>query len=261
MKPLRSLLPFLLLPGLLPAETVFLKDGKVHAAKEMRRDGNFLFLKVPGPNGALADVLTPLNQVDRVDFGDPPELSEARQLARAGDAAGVLEKTAAAAGFFRGFSDVPGNQWAEVMRLRLPALAVKGDDTSMAELQKQWTPTGEQELDTAYRLLVAAQTDPAGAKTAWNALAQPGAGTLAAGISWLALGKAALEAKQWKDALRAFLSVEVFLPSQRLLQPAALLGAARAFVESGERAKAAALVEEIKAEYPSSAGKAAALLQ
>ena len=72
MKPLRILLPFLLLSGQLPAETVFLKDGKVHAAKEMRRDGNFLFLKVPGPNGALADVLTPLNQIDRVDFGDPP---------------------------------------------------------------------------------------------------------------------------------------------------------------------------------------------
>ena len=261
MKPLRTLLLFLLLPSLLPAETVFLKDGKVHAAREMRRDGNFLFLKVPGPGGALADILAPLNQVDRVDFGDPPALSEARQMARAGDAAGVLEKTAAAAVFFRGFADLPGNQWAEVMRLRLPALAAKGDAASLAELQKQWTPTGDPELDTAYRLLAAAQTDPAGARTAWSALAQPGAGTLAAGISWLALGKAALEARQWKDALRAFLSVEVFIPSQRLLQPLALLGAARAFLESGERAKAAALVEEIKTEYPTSAGLAAALLQ
>lgn len=261
MKPSRILLLFLALPALLDAETVFLKDGKVHAAKEMRRDGNFLFLKVAGQNGAVADILTPLNQVDRVDFGDPPVLSEARQMARMGDAAGVLEKTASAASFFRGLSDVPGSLWPDVMRLRLPALAVKGDVTALSELQKQWTPTGDAELDTAYRLLVAAQSDPAGAQTAWKALALPGAGTLGAGISWLALGTAALEAKQWKSAVRSFLSIEVFLPSQRLLQPAALMGAARAFLESGERAKAAALVEEIKAEYPSAAGQAAALLQ
>lgn len=261
MKPSQILLLLFTLPSLLLGETVFLKDGKVHLAKEMRRDGNFLFLKVAGPNGAAADVLTPLNQVDRVDFGDPAVLSEARQMARVGDAAGVLEKTASAASLFRGLSDVPGNLWPEVMRLRLPALAVKGDATALGELQKQWTPTGDAELDTAYRLLVAAQSDPAGAQTAWNALAQPGAGTLGAGISWLALGKMALEAKQWKNAVRSFLSVEVFLPSQRLLQPTALMGAARAFLELGERTKATALVEEIKAEYPSIAGQAAALLQ
>lgn len=255
------LFSIVLLPVCLHAETVFLKDGKVHAAREMRRDGNFLFLKTASPDAAQSEVIVPLNQVDRVEFSEIQALSEARQLARNGEAAGVSEKTAGPASFFRTYSDVPGNQWAEVMRLRLPALAVAGTEEEILELQKQWTPTGDVELDTAYRLLVASQNDPAGARKAREALAKPGANSLAAGMSWLTLGKEALAAKQWKAALNAFLSVEVFVPNQRLLQPKALLGAITAFVAKGERAKATALLDEIRIEYPSSLNAAEELLK
>ena len=251
----------LFLPSTLQAETVFLKDGKVHTAKEMRRDGNFLFLKLVAPDGAQSEVVTPLNQVDRVEFGELQAISEARQMARGGDAAGVLEKTAGPATFFWAYSDVPGNQWMEVMRLRLPALAVAGRDEEIAELQRQWTPTGDGELDTAYRLLAASRNNPSGAQTARAALAKSGANSLAAAMSWLALGEEALAAKQWKAAVNAFLSVEVFVPNQRLLQPKALMGAIKAFVAKGERAKAVALLDEIKVEYPSSAGAAAELMK
>jgi hypothetical protein len=251
----------LFVPGFLCAESVFLKDGKIHSAKELRKEGNFLFFKSQGQDGTFSDTVTPLNQIDRVEFGDLPALAEARQMARQGDAVGVLEKTAAPAAFFRSYSDVPGNQWSEVMRLRLPALAVAGTETTLAELQSLWINTGDPELDTAYRLLLAAKNDPAGAHTAWKALSQPGASSLAAGISWLELGKEALLAKQWNTAIRAFLSVEVFVPGQRLLQPKALLGAAEAFVRKGEKAKAAALAEDIKTEYPTFTADASALLK
>lgn len=232
------------------AEGLLLKDGRSISGKELRRDGDFIFLKVAGPDGAVSEEVVPLKQLDRIDFGDVPALNEARQLARAGDAAGVLEKTAQLAAVFRPYAEIPGSLWADVMRLRLPALAVAGTPELLAELQKAWTPTGDAELDTAYRLLAAAQTDPAGARTAWNALAQPGASSLAAGISWLALGDVASAAQKWKEALRAYLSVEVFLPHHPLLQPKALLGAAKAFSEKGDAGKASMLVEELKSEYP-----------
>jgi uncharacterized protein HemY len=248
-------------PLLASAETIFLKDGKVHAAKEMRREGNFLFLKVAQQDGSLADVITPLNQIERVDFGEVTSIAEARQLARSGDALGVLEKTQAPAAAARVYSDIPGNLWPEVMRLRLPAIAVSGNLEALSELQKQWTPTGDGELDTAYKLLVAAQHDPTGAKTARGALTQPGANSLAAGLSWLTLGEEALEAKNWRAAVKAFLSVEVFIPSQRLLQPKALLGAAKAFLAMGEKQKASSLLEEVKAEFPSHTEAAASLVR
>lgn len=251
----------LLLPVTLLAETVFLKDGKTHAAKELRRDGNFLFYKATTPDGAQADTITPINQVERIEFGEHPAMEAARELANQGDAHGVLEKTNDPATFFRGYSDVPGNQWAEVMRLRLPAIAVAGTEQHIANLQAQWTPTGDLELDTAYKLIIAAKNDPNGARTAWKALAQPGASSLSAGISWLGIGNEALLAKQWNAAVRAFLSVEVFVTQQKLLQPKALLGAAKAFVQKGETGKAAALVEELKKEYPPVAEDAASILK
>lgn len=251
----------LFLPLTAFGELVFLKDGKVHTTKEIRRDGNFLLFKSLGADGSQSDAVTPLNQVDRVDFGDPPALAEARQMARQGDATGVIEKTAEAASFFRAYTDVPGNLWLEVMRLRLPALAIAGNSAQLAELQTQWTPTGDAEIDTAYRLTIAKINDPEGAHKAWNALAQPGANSLSAGISWLELGNEALQAKQWSAAIRSFLSVEVFVNHQRLLQPKALLGAAKAFVQKGENTKAGALIEEIKTDFPKSYAEAAAILK
>lgn len=251
----------LLFSSSLPAETVFLKDGKANQAKELRRDAGFLFYKATAPDGAQTETITPLNQVERIEFGDLPSLEEARAQAKQGDATGVLEKTAQPATVARNYSDIPGNQWAEVMRLRLPALAVAGTDQHITNLQAQWTPTGDQELDTACKLILAAKNDPNGARTAWKALAQPGASSLSAGISWLGIGNDALRAKQWNTAIRAFLSVEVFVTQQKLLQPTALLGAAKAFVQKGEIGKATSLVEEIKKDYPSAADAAASILK
>lgn len=262
MNRLRSLLaPALLSLACLPqgsAQTLQLKDGKVLLAKEIRREGNFLFLKVATPTGEVGDELVQIPQLERIDFGEQPALVEARQLAQSGDAAGVLEKTSQTAEFFRTYADLPGSPWADVMRLRLPALAVAGSAEKLAELQKGWAPTGDPELDTAFRLIVAGQNDPNGARTARKALAQPGAGTLAAGISWLEIGQAALDAKQWRNAARAFLSVEVFVPQQRLLMPKALLGAAKAFKEKGDLGKAANFVQELRTDFPGTAETAAA---
>lgn len=251
----------LCLPLGLRAQTILLKDGKASSTREIRRDGNFLFYKTQALDGTQTETITPLNQVERIDFGEVPALNEARQFFKAGNSIGVIEKTTEPASFFRNFSDVSGTQWAEVMRLRLPALAVAGTEQQLAELQSQWTPTGDQETDTAYRLIIAGRTDRNGARTAWAALAQPGASSLGAGISWLELGHEALQAKQWSTAVRAFLSIEVFLPHQKLLQPKALLGAAKAFIRKGEISKATALVEEIKTEYPSYATEAASMLK
>jgi hypothetical protein len=249
---------FLSHPPEVAAQTVQLKDGRVFYAKEIRRDGNFLFLKAAKPDGAVTDELVQIPQLERIDFPEPTALAEARQLAQAGDAAGVLEKTAEPAGFFRTYADLPSSSWPEVMRLRLPALAVSGTTAQLSDIQKNWVPTGDTELDTAFRLLTASLNDPSGARTAWKALAQPGAGTLAAGISWLELGRIALEARQWRDALRAFLSVEVFVPQHRMLLPKARLGATKAALEKGDRAKASTLAQEIASDFPTTPEAAAA---
>jgi hypothetical protein len=247
----------LLLPAGADAQTVQLKDGKVLYAKEIRRDGNFLFVKAAQPDGSLTDELVQIPQLERLEFPELPALSEARQRAQSGDAAGVIESTTEPVTFFRTYADLPGSPWGEIMRLRLPALAVAGSTELLADLQKHWSPTGDAELDTAFRLLTAARNDTASVQTAWRALAQPGASSLAAGISWLELGNVALAAKQWREAVRAFLSVEVFVPQHRVLLPKALLGATKAFLGKADRAKASAYSQELTSDFPNTPEAAA----
>lgn len=248
----------LLLPAKCGAQTVQLKDGRVFHAKEFRRDGNFLFLKIAKADGSVGDELIQIPQLERIEFPESPALAEARQRAQAGDAAGVIESTSEPAAFFSTYADLPGSPWVEIIRLRLPALAVAGTTALLTDLQKNWVPTGDAELDTAFKLLTAGRNDAASVKTAWRALAQPGAGSLAAGISWLELGTAALESNQWREALRAFLSVEVFVPQHRVLLPKALLGATKAFLGKADRAKASARSQELTSDFPSTPEAAAA---
>jgi hypothetical protein len=247
----------LLFPAGSDAQTVQLKDGRVFYGKEIRRDGNFLFVKAGRPDGSVTDELVQIPQLERIEFPESPALAEARQRAQSGDAAGVIESTAEAANFFYTYADLPGSPWGEIMRLRLPALAVAGNMDLLADLQKNWVPTGDAELDTAFRLLTAPRNDPASVQAAWKALAQPGAGSLAAGISWLELGNAALEAKQWREAIRCFLSVEVFVSQHRVLLPKALLGATKAFLAKADRAKASAYCRELSSDFPSTPEAAA----
>ncbi len=244
------------LAPVLSAQTLHLKTGKVVTTSNVRREANFLFAKITGPDGAPAEEVVPIQQVDRIEFGEVAAVAEARKLALEGNTAEVLEKTAALITTFRPYAEIPGSPWPDIMRLRLPAVAVSDSRELWEELQKTWVPTGDSELDTAFRLLAA---DPAGAKLARKALAVSGAGSLAAGLSWLALGEEALAAKAWKDAIRAFLSVEVYLPHHPLLQPRALLGAARAYQGNGETGKAAAMLDEVKSEYPKAPEASASL--
>ena len=77
MKNLRHLLLLFFLclafPSWGSAQTVQLKDGKVFFAKEMRREGNFLFLKIATPDGALKDVAPTLLRM--MGLPQPPEMT------------------------------------------------------------------------------------------------------------------------------------------------------------------------------------------
>ena len=119
------------------AEDVFLKDGKVVRAQGLRREANFLFVRTVNAEGVGSETLLQFSQVERIAFGDPPAMVEARKLANAGNAAAVLEKTASLVSSTRLFADVPGNLWVDLIRIRLPAIAILKDRDALSELQKQ----------------------------------------------------------------------------------------------------------------------------
>jgi TolA-binding protein len=71
--------------------------------------------------------------------------------------------------------------------------------------------------------------------------------------AWVTKGDALFGQKQWDAALLAYLHVSVFYADEKLVQPSALLGSARAYwrLEDGTRAKKA--FTDLIAAYPKSA--------
>ncbi len=236
------------------ADDVYLKDGKVVHASSLRRDGNFLFAKTSTADGSGNETLIPIAQIDRISCIEPPALLEARQHASLGNADTVLQKTQLLLDQNKPLADIAGSAWPEIVRLRMTAIVASQKTEAFFELQKNWIPTGDPDLENAAKWLGAAASgiNLRTLRDGLKAASVPGASSLSAGIAWLEFGKEALEAKQWQNAIRAFLSVEVFLKRYPLLHPTALLGAIRAFAATNAQKEGWTLVEELRSRYPES---------
>ena len=239
-----------LLGGSLFAQEIVMKDGTMHKATEMRREGQFIFYKTLAPNTSVTEGVVAVAQIQSIVFPELEGFAEARVAAARGHALKVLRITEGLVPLVRVHADLPGNQWPDVMRLHVPALVAGGNSEAVSALQKQWVSTADTDLDNAAKVLFLNKSDPEKAGLAWVALAKPGASSLGAAISWLGIGQQALESKKWGLAIRSFLSVELFVPAQRLLHPSALLGAIRGMLGAGDEVQARRLLVELKSEYP-----------
>jgi hypothetical protein len=248
-----ALLAIGLTPSVAPGQEVITRDGKITRTQGLRRDGNFLFLKPVKSEGA-PETLIPTVQVERIVFSEPSELAEAKSLAASGNAEAVLEKTKPLLAFARPFADLNANLWPEILRLHLAAIASSAHSESLGELQKIWVPTGDADIDGAYKLIasMAPGADRTSFEALWRSHARPGATTLCAALSWLELGESALKAGNWNEAIRAFLSIEVFAAKHSLIQPRALLGAAKGLKARGDSRESASLLSDLSTLYPNS---------
>jgi hypothetical protein len=232
------------------AQEIVMKDGAVHKATEMRREGQFIFYKTLSPNTSVTEGVVGVAQIQNIVFPELDGFAEARIAAARGYALRVLRVTEPLVPAVRLHADLPGSQWADLMRVHVPALVAGGSSDAVSALQRQWTSTGDIDVDNAAKVLFLNYSDREKAGLAWAALAKPGASSLGAAISWLGIGQEALESKKWGVALRSFLSVELFVPAQRVLHPGALLGAIRGMLGAGDEVQARKLLAELKSEYP-----------
>lgn len=246
------------------ADDVYCKDGKILRGLSLRREGAWVFGKPLGTQDPqVQETLIALNQLERIAFTEPVVLREARQAAYLGNATLVLSKTEAFSLEHRQWMDIAGNLWRELMRMRIPALVSLDRKEELTQVLNAWTPTGDNELEEAVKLLTLkmAGGDKAPLLEASKRLTADNAGTLGAALGWLELGGAALDAKRWPEAIRAFVSIQVFAPAWRLLYPEALLGAVRAAIGSGKPEQANPFVQDLQSEYATSPQAAKALQQ
>lgn len=234
------------------AEDVYLKTGKVLHASNLRRDGTVAFAKLITPPEETT--LVAINQIERIAFTEAPDMREAAEAAYAGDAQTVLIKTAAPLAYHNQWHDVPGNARAAILRLVLPALVNARKTPELKTLLQSWTPTGDPDLESTVQLLklVVLNPDKLAFEKAAVYATSTCPGTLCAAVAWIEQGNTFFSTGQWAQAVRAFLSVRLFSPGWRLLQPPALLGAVEACRANDQIPESLPLIEDLQTEYPGS---------
>ncbi len=246
----------LLLPGTLRAEDITTTDGQTYTNSTMRRSGELIMIKVTmeGGSGSM-EMGLPISRIAKVAFAEPPELAKAIAATAKGNASEVLSLTRDYVSRQGDLKDVPGSWWPEMARLRLMALAASGQDRECAELARQIgairSPYCESlaRAGTLFAPLASSEVEAViiGAK----AIPRLG-GDQSSALAQLALGRGLLQKKDFAGALRAFLTVKVFYPSAAMLQPAALTGAAEAYVGLKDEKRAAQNYADIARDWPDS---------
>lgn len=239
----------------LRAENVTTTDGQVFTNTTVRKAGSNVMIQVVMPGGGSMEMGLPIARIAKVSFAEPPELAKASDAASSGNAAEVLALTEAYVAKQGDLKEIPGSWWPQMARLRLFALASSGNDADAAALAREIgainTPSTESLARGGTLFAPLASGDSAAVVVGAKALPSVG-GDAGSALAQLALGRALLAKKDFSGAIRAFLTTKVFYPSPAMLQPAALLGAVKAYQGLKDDKRAERTLKEIVDNYPSS---------
>ncbi|MEY2905876.1 MAG: hypothetical protein RLZZ408_347 [Verrucomicrobiota bacterium] len=240
---------------ILRAENVTTTDGQVYTNTTVRKAGSNVMIQVVMPGGGSMEMGLPIAKIAKVSFAEPPELAKASDAASSGNAADVIALTEAYVTKHGDLKEIPGSWWPQMARLRLFALASLGKDADAAALAREIgainTPSTESLARGGALLGALASGDTAAVVVGAKALPSVG-GDAGSALAQLALGRALLAKKDFAGAIRAFLTIKVFYPSPAMLQPAALIGAVKAYEGLKDDKRAARTLNDIVDNYPMS---------
>ena len=197
----------------------------------------------------------PIARITKVSFMESPEIAKATAAAAACNTPEVLSLTESYVAKQGELGDLPGSSWPRMARLRLLALASAGKYAEASALAGQIgaiTVPGSESLSRAGTLFgPLASGDTEAVVVGAKSIPRIG-GDQGSPLAQLALGRALLLKKDYAGALRAFLTIKVFYPSSVILQPAALMGAANAYLGLKDEKRAVQALRDISELYPAS---------
>jgi tetratricopeptide (TPR) repeat protein len=242
------------------AQRYILKDGRVlNSADVTLKDGN-LVRPLAGGGG---EVSYPISQVVRLDWPEPEELDEARQLAAAGKGAEAEEKVTPLYRQFAPFSKLPGSWWSDAALIRARALLAQ-QKTADAERAARELMSGSTDADTvASAQLVMARVQmllnkPDIADAMLDEIMRKDASSETEARAAILRGDIAFGRKEFEKAIELYLQVPVFYGTEDAVMPVALLGSARSYRGYGDTARAERAYLDIIVTYPDSAEAAIA---
>jgi tetratricopeptide (TPR) repeat protein len=260
---MRALAFILALATASSAQNIVMKDGKVIPTKGMRRQGETIIATVelaggePGKPAKMGDLGYPLAQIAKLDFPEPPQIRAAEELIAQGKLTDALAQLEPVVKFYEGFRDAPGSWWAPAALRKVQALASAGRDREAERLAQELARlAATPEVVRAANVQIAAGLARKGEYGRALELLEPAlkesndpATQAAASV---VQGECLLAAKEWDDAVLAFVQVPVFYPGEKLLLPPSLLGRARAHFAADDLPAARAAIEELRKAYPKS---------
>jgi tetratricopeptide (TPR) repeat protein len=230
---------------ILPAaygQRYLLKDGTALPAADVTLGSGALVQQVAMPGGGSFERRYALGDLVRLDFPEPDALDEAEKLVAAGSGEEALKLLEPFYHQFAPFSKIPGSHWPRAAQLRLQALLLGTDNTSITFAARELMQSGLGPDITGTAKLALAQLDARGGRESLAVVmleqivreATPGVQARA----WLLRGDLAAARGAHDEALECYLRIPAFYGTLDELMPAALLGAARAYRGFGDNGRA-----------------------
>jgi tetratricopeptide (TPR) repeat protein len=260
MKTLLCLLAALCVASPLCAQRYLLKDGRILNDADVKLKGTNLVRELAGGG---AEISYPISQVVQIDWPEPAEISEARDLLLSGKGSEAEEKITPIYNQFAPFPRVQGSWWGDAALIRARALLAqeKKSDAEKAARELMSTST-DAEIKSSAQLIMArvqmllAKPDIADAMLD-EIMRQDSSAEVEARAAILR-GDIAYARKEFEKAIEFYLQVPAFYGTEEDVMPAALLGSARSYRGYGDNSRAERAYLDIIVTYPDSAEAAIA---
>jgi tetratricopeptide (TPR) repeat protein len=241
------------------AQTFHFSDGRKASFPEAKIRGTniVLPLKVKGAEESGAELTLPISSLSRVDWPAPAALVEAEAALNANQPAVAVNKVDAVLAEQEIFLAIPGSWWSQGAAIKAVALARLGKEVDaevlLERLRRVKAPAeslSRVELALIDQLLASGKTEAA--STRLEKFAQTATDDAALAYMAIIKGRILGRAGKTEEALLSFLRVPVFYANEQDKIPAALYGAAQAYKQLGDEARALSTHAEIKARFPNS---------
>jgi predicted negative regulator of RcsB-dependent stress response len=241
------------------AQRYILNDGRVLNQADVSLKGSNLVRQVADG----AEVSYPLSQIARLDWPEPEEIDQSRQLVAAGKGVEAEEKITPIYRQFAPFSKVPGSWWSEAALIRARALLAqeKKDETERAARELMSTAADPEVVAAAQLIMARIQVmlDKADLADAMlDEIMRKDASSEIEARAAILRGDIAYGRKEFEKALEFYLQVPAFYGTEEAVMPLALLGSARSYRGYGDTPRAERAYLDIIVTYPESAEAAIA---
>lgn len=241
------------------AQRYILKDNRVLNHADVTLKGANLVRSL----GDGAEVSYPISQVARLDWPEPEEIDQARQLVASGKGAEGEEKITPIYRQFAPFSKLPGSWWSEAALIRARALLAqeKKQDAERAARELMSTSADTETVLSAQLIMARVQMlleKPDIADAMLDEIMRKDAPSEVEARAAILRGDIAFARKEFEKAIEFYLQVPAFYGTEEAVMPMALLGSARAYRGYGDTARAERAYLDIMVTYPDSAEAAIA---